>query len=85
MATNEIQNGCGLSIDAALASNQKRRCDFTAVVNSYPDIQFILPVMGWPIGLTEAGHRDWKRDMEALSSCENVAVKDFRDGMHLRP
>jgi len=26
MATNEIQNGCGLSIDAALASNQKRRC-----------------------------------------------------------
>jgi len=59
--------------------------DFTAVVNSYPDIQFILPVMGWPIGLTEAGHRDWKRDMEALSSCENVAVKDFRDGMHLRP
>jgi predicted TIM-barrel fold metal-dependent hydrolase len=59
--------------------------DFTAVVNSYPDTQFILPVMGWPIDLTEAGHRDWKRDMEALSSCENVAVKDFRDGMHLRP
>ena len=28
MATNEIQNGCGLSIDAALASNQKRRCVF---------------------------------------------------------
>jgi hypothetical protein len=56
-----------------------------AVVNSYPDTQFILPVMGWPIDLTEAGHRDWKRDMEALSSCENVAVKDFRDGMHLRP
>src|SRR5260370_36125501 len=26
MAINEIQNGCGLSIDAALASNQKRRC-----------------------------------------------------------
>src|SRR5271165_4504811 len=26
MATNEIKNGCGLSIDAALASNQKRRC-----------------------------------------------------------
>src|SRR5271169_1469342 len=26
MATDEIQNGCGLSIDAALASNQKRRC-----------------------------------------------------------
>jgi len=32
--------------------------EFTAVVNSYPDTQFILPVMGWPIDLTEAGHRD---------------------------
>src|SRR5208337_846625 len=29
MATNEIKNGCGLSIDAALASNQKRRCVYT--------------------------------------------------------
>ena len=25
MATNEIQNGCGSSIEAVLASNQKRR------------------------------------------------------------
>src|SRR5260370_41980350 len=31
MATNEIQNGCGLSIDAALASNQKRRCAKTEI------------------------------------------------------
>jgi hypothetical protein len=50
--------------------------DFRAVASSNPDIQFILP-MGWPIDLTEAGHRDWKRDLEALSSCENVAVKIF--------
>src|SRR5271168_4376952 len=26
MATNEIQNDCGSSIEAVLASNQKRRC-----------------------------------------------------------
>lgn len=51
--------------------------DLTAVASSYPDIQFILPVMGWPIDLTDAGHRDWKRDMKALSGCENVAVKIF--------
>ena len=25
--------------------------DLTAVASSYPDIQFILPVMGWPIDL----------------------------------
>jgi predicted TIM-barrel fold metal-dependent hydrolase len=51
--------------------------DLTAVASSHPDIQFILPVMGWPIDLTDAGHRDWRRDMEALSRCENVAVKIF--------
>lgn len=51
--------------------------DLTAVASSYPDIQFILPLIGWPINLTEAGRRDWKRDIEVLSSCENVAVKIF--------
>jgi len=47
------------------------------VANSYPDIQFVLPVMGWPIDLSEAGYRDWKRDMKDLSGCENVAAKIF--------
>ena len=28
MATNEIKNGCGSSIEAVLASNQKRRRDY---------------------------------------------------------
>jgi predicted TIM-barrel fold metal-dependent hydrolase len=51
--------------------------DLKVVANSYPDIQFILPVMGWPIDLSEAGHRDWQRDMKALASCQNVAVKIF--------
>jgi len=27
--------------------------DLTVVVSSYPDIQFILPLMGWPIDLTD--------------------------------
>jgi len=51
--------------------------ELKVVANSYPDIQFILPVMGWPTDLSEAGHRDWKRHMKALASCENVAVKIF--------
>jgi predicted TIM-barrel fold metal-dependent hydrolase len=71
----------------ALLRKQDLRCeieifgsqlpDLKVVASSYPDIQFILPVMGWPIDLTGAGHRTWKRDMEALSKCENVAVKIF--------
>jgi predicted TIM-barrel fold metal-dependent hydrolase len=51
--------------------------DLKVVANSHPDIQFVLPLMGWPIDLSEAGYRDWKRDMKDLSGCENVAVKIF--------
>jgi predicted TIM-barrel fold metal-dependent hydrolase len=36
-----------------------------------------VPLLGWPIDLTAAAHRTWKHDMEALSDCENVAVKIF--------
>jgi predicted TIM-barrel fold metal-dependent hydrolase len=34
-------------------------------------------VLGWPIDLTDAGYQAWRRDMAALSQCENVAVKIF--------
>ena len=51
--------------------------DLKAVASSYPEIQFILPAIGWPIDLTDAGHRVWRRDVEALINCENVAVKIF--------
>jgi predicted TIM-barrel fold metal-dependent hydrolase len=51
--------------------------DLKVVANAYPDIQFVLPVMGWPIDLSRAGYRDWKRDMKELSGCNNVAVKIF--------
>jgi predicted TIM-barrel fold metal-dependent hydrolase len=37
----------------------------------------IFWTLGWPIDLTGAVHRDWKRGMKALSGCENVAVKTF--------
>src|SRR5271165_3569942 len=29
MATNEMKNGCGLSTEALLAGNLKRRCDYS--------------------------------------------------------
>jgi predicted TIM-barrel fold metal-dependent hydrolase len=51
--------------------------DFAAAARSYPDMQFILPLIGWPIDVTDAGHRTWRRDMKALCACENVAVKIF--------
>jgi predicted TIM-barrel fold metal-dependent hydrolase len=40
-------------------------------------MQFILALMGWPMDVTDAGYRAWKRDMKMLSGCNNVAVKIF--------
>jgi predicted TIM-barrel fold metal-dependent hydrolase len=51
--------------------------DFASVASAYPDIQFILPLIGWPIDLAEEGRRRWKSGMKALSHSENVAVKIF--------
>jgi len=51
--------------------------DLTVLARSCPDLQFVLPLMGWPLDLTDAGYRAWKRDMAALSACQNVAVKIF--------
>ncbi len=49
--------------------------EFTTAARLYPDMQFILPQMGWPIDVTDVGHRAWQRDMRALSGRKNVAVK----------
>jgi predicted TIM-barrel fold metal-dependent hydrolase len=49
--------------------------DFVPVALAYPDIQFVLPLMGWPVDLTEEGHQEWRQAMAALSACSNVAVK----------
>jgi predicted TIM-barrel fold metal-dependent hydrolase len=50
---------------------------FADAARSYPDMQFILPLMGWPIDVTNAGYRAWKLDRKMLSGCTNVAVKIF--------
>lgn len=51
--------------------------DFAALANSCPDVQFVLPVMGWPLDLSQQGYQMWKSHMTVLSKCENVAVKIF--------
>jgi predicted TIM-barrel fold metal-dependent hydrolase len=50
---------------------------FANVAGFYPDMQFVLPLMGWPMDLTDTGHQAWKSGMRALSGCKNVAVKIF--------
>jgi predicted TIM-barrel fold metal-dependent hydrolase len=48
-----------------------------SVAAAYPDIQFVLPVMGWPFDLTSRGYATWKRTLAAVGACENVAIKIF--------
>jgi predicted TIM-barrel fold metal-dependent hydrolase len=49
----------------------------TSLARNFPDLRLILPLMGWPIDLTEQGFQAWRSDMAALARCENVAVKIF--------
>jgi predicted TIM-barrel fold metal-dependent hydrolase len=51
--------------------------DLASVATAYPDIQFVLPMMGWPVDLTSEGQTAWKRDLAAVGACPNVAVKIF--------
>ena len=51
--------------------------DLTSVARNFPDLRFILPMMGWPIDLTKEGFHAWRSNMAELARCENVAVKIF--------
>jgi predicted TIM-barrel fold metal-dependent hydrolase len=51
--------------------------DLASVAAAYPDIQFVLPLMGWPVDLTSEGQARWKRALAIVGACPNVAVKIF--------
>jgi predicted TIM-barrel fold metal-dependent hydrolase len=51
--------------------------DLASVAAAYPDIQFVVPVMGWPVDLTSGGRAEWKRVLADVGSHANVAVKIF--------
>jgi predicted TIM-barrel fold metal-dependent hydrolase len=51
--------------------------DLTTVARSFPALRFVLPLIGWPIDLTQQGFRTWRSDIAGLARCENVAVKIF--------
>ena len=51
--------------------------DLAAVATAFPDVLFILPMMGWPTDLTSTGRGAWIAGMKAVGACPNVAVKIF--------
>ena len=48
--------------------------DLLAVVQLNPEIGFTIAVMGWPVQVDAAGFTSWKRDLAALSACENTRI-----------
>jgi predicted TIM-barrel fold metal-dependent hydrolase len=51
--------------------------ELASLATAFPDIQFVLPVMGWPLDLTSEGQAAWRRGMTLVGARPNVAVKIF--------
>jgi predicted TIM-barrel fold metal-dependent hydrolase len=67
--------GRGLVCEIEVFGSQLR--EFASLAAAYSDLQFVLPVMGWPIDLTEEGHAVWKRDLATVGACPNAMLKIF--------
>jgi predicted TIM-barrel fold metal-dependent hydrolase len=59
---------CGLEVFAPQLP------ELLLVVRGNPEIGFTVAVMGWPLDVTPAGFEQWRRDMRALSECDNVCA-----------
>ena len=65
----------GLVCEIEIFSSQLT--EFASLVAANADIQFVLPVMGWPIDLSKEGELQWRSALERVSVCPNVALKIF--------
>ncbi|WP_028218687.1 amidohydrolase family protein [Paraburkholderia oxyphila] len=71
----ECLRGRNLVCEIELFASQLH--DLASLASAFPDQQFVLPVMGWPVDLTSAGEAAWQHGMTAVAACPNVAVKIF--------
>jgi predicted TIM-barrel fold metal-dependent hydrolase len=67
--------GRGLACELEIFSPQLP--EFASLAAAYPELQFVLPVMGWPVDLSNEGFAAWRHDLAAVGKCPNVAVKIF--------
>lgn len=49
--------------------------DLVNVAKQYPDINFLIPAMGWPLDLSAEGFQQWKKYLTLASQCENLSMK----------
>ena len=69
----------GWSFDAQVYYQQMPA--LAALARRYPDIQFVLDHAGMPAERDAAGIEGWKRGMQQLAACSNIAVKLCGYGM----
>lgn len=46
-----------------------------ALLNLYPDINFSLAVLGWPLDLREAGFNLWRTQLHRISQHKNLSIE----------
>jgi predicted TIM-barrel fold metal-dependent hydrolase len=69
----------GWSFDAQVYYQQMPA--LAALARRYPDLQFVLDHAGMPAERDAAGIEGWKRGMQQLAACPNIAVKLCGYGM----
>lgn len=65
--------GCNLICELEIFAPQLP--DLASLATAYADVQFVLPLIGWPVDLTSEGQAGWKRALAIVGACPNVAVK----------
>jgi predicted TIM-barrel fold metal-dependent hydrolase len=68
-----------LSFDLQIYASQM--ADAARLAAKYPSIQFILNHTGMPVDREEAGVEEWRKGMQTLATCPNIAVKISGLGM----
>ena len=67
--------GRGLVCELELFSTQLPQ--LAAVAAAFPEIDFVLPVMGWPVDVSDAGRAAWRQALASVAACANVRLKLF--------
>lgn len=50
---------------------------FARVATAHPALRLVLPIMGWPVDVSEEGRVLWRRDLRRVAECPNVSIKIF--------
>ncbi|MBA2656773.1 MAG: amidohydrolase family protein [Tatlockia sp.] len=65
---NRYDFKCGLEVFAPQLP------ELANVIQRYPNVDFTLAVMGWPLDISKEGYTQWKQEIKRLSKYQNICV-----------